>query len=64
MPVDAHVVRRDNVGGIAIVGRKHFAMTACEGFLHVTGGTNQFGNLLEDIWTYNTRESEWKELGL
>jgi hypothetical protein len=50
------------VGNVPVIGRKNFGISVSEGFIHVTGGTNQFGTLLDDLWTYNTQLSKWSEI--
>lgn len=39
-------------------------MYECEGYLHLSGGSNSFGHLLKDYWTYHVKDNDgnWQEL--
>jgi len=53
----AQMIRQENAGNILIKSRKNFAISFCEGFLHVSSGTDQNTHMLSDLWTYNTFQS-------
>lgn len=48
------MIRQENAGNIIVKSRKNFAISFCEGFLHVSSGTDQNTHMLSDLWTYNT----------
>jgi len=45
-----------------IEGRKNFAMSMCEGVIHITGGMDAKGKILSDIWSFSLRDRSWEKL--
>ena len=45
-----------------IDGRKNFAMSICEGVVHITGGLDSKGKTIADFWSYATRLRRWEKL--
>ena len=43
-----------------VEGRKNFAMSICEGVIHITGGLDSKGRSLSDYWSFSTRDMRWE----
>ena len=37
---NASMIRQDNIGNVLVKSRKNFAISFCDGFLHVSSGTD------------------------